>query len=210
MFERGARQVYAADTLEQARAAARQHPDWLLCGERGGLPLPDFHYGNSPAEFARCELPGQELLLTTTNGSRAFFACPPASVRLAGCFRNASAVIACALQFAQQQASNIAIVCAGQSEQFALDDSACAGYLVQEAFHQHPDIRLYESALAAQTVYAAYPPARLREESRAARAITKIGLHEDLELCMSINASNAVPMVEGVEPEHALLMLRKA
>src|SRR5579871_2187882 len=83
IFERGARRVFAANNVDQARSAVRQRPERLLCGERNALPLEGFDYGNSPVQFSRALLQGRELILATTNGSKAFFACSSSSTRLA-------------------------------------------------------------------------------------------------------------------------------
>src|ERR1700736_1890786 len=91
MFDQGAARVLAAATVEQAREAALKVPGRLLCGERNVKPLPGFDYGNSPVQFSQLDLSGRELILTTTNGTRAFYACPEHSMRLAGSLYNARA-----------------------------------------------------------------------------------------------------------------------
>ncbi|QBD81320.1 2-phosphosulfolactate phosphatase [Ktedonosporobacter rubrisoli] len=199
MFERGARRVLAANTLEQARAANRDTARYLLCGERNARPLPDFDYGNSPVEFARADLAERELILTTTNGTRAFFACPEESIRLAGCFYNARAVTAYALAHAQERESDIAIVCAGELNYFALDDAVCAGYLALELQRQFSSLQLHESALAAQALYQAYPPAELIKHTNSARSVRRAGLDADLDFCIQLSASSSVPQVVGRE-----------
>ena len=133
IFDSGASRVFAADSVEQARSAAERYPDRLLCGERRARPLPGFAYGNSPVQFAQANLTKRELILTTTNGSRAFFACPEHGLKLVGCFYNAEALISYALQQAEIRTSNIALVCAAESGYFALDDTICAGYLTQKS-----------------------------------------------------------------------------
>ena len=115
VFERGAAHVFVAGSIEQARAAAHLHPGRLLCGERNVRPLPGFDYGNSPVQFSQLDLTGRELILTTTNGTRAFHACPTNTTRLAGSFYNAQAVTTHALQLAQERDSNIALICSGES-----------------------------------------------------------------------------------------------
>ncbi|HZO73144.1 MAG TPA: 2-phosphosulfolactate phosphatase [Ktedonobacteraceae bacterium] len=207
IFDRGARRVFAADTIEQAQEAAAKAPGRLLCGERNASQIPGFDYGNSPVQFAEADLSGRDLILTTTNGTRAFFACPLQSVRLAGCFYNAQAVTARALALAQERGSNIALVCAGVGGYFALDDATCAGYLALEIQRQSPDIRVRESVHAATTLYQTYAPPRLLDHCVSARAVTKAGLELDLMLCMTANASASVPMVAGREEETGLLML---
>ncbi|MBO0797152.1 MAG: 2-phosphosulfolactate phosphatase, partial [Ktedonobacteraceae bacterium] len=196
-------------TLEQARLAAQRYPERLLCGERHALPPPGFDYGNSPTQFAHIDLGERELILTTTNGSRAFFACPEESTRLAGSFYNASAVTACALRYAQERSGNIAIVCAGEGGYFALDDTACAGFLAREIQRQHAAIEPHESVLAAQAIYEAYPPARILEYGNSARSVIKAGLRADLDFCIQASATSTVPLVEGKEAGTDLLVIRQ-
>ncbi len=209
MFDRGAARVLIANTIEQARMAARPGSGRLLCGERNALPLPDFDYGNSPAQFSRANLTGRELVLTTTNGTRAFFACPEQSVRLAGCFYNAQAVTAYALQRARAQAGSIALVCAAERGYFALDDAVCAGHLAQEIQRQQSEIEAHESVLAAIALYRAYPQELLLKSCNSARAVINAGLVEDLACCMRVNASQSIPAIAGREMETGLLVLER-
>jgi 2-phosphosulfolactate phosphatase len=207
ILERGASSVLIADTLEQAQEAAQQLPGLLLCGERNALPLPGFDYGNSPAQFSQLDLNGRELILTTTNGTRAFFACPEQSTRLAGCFYNAQAVTTYALQHARTQQSNIAIVCAAEKGQFALDDATCAGYLALELQRLFPALQIHESVLAATTLYYAYTPPKLLDYCHSARSVAAAGLQEDLEFCMRISQSRCVPRVTGRDSKTGLLTI---
>ena len=81
MFDQGAARVFAAETIEQAREAAQKFPERLLCGERNVQRVPGFDYGNSPVQFSQLNLSGREIIHTTTNGTRAFYACPEHSTR---------------------------------------------------------------------------------------------------------------------------------
>src|SRR5207248_6873466 len=91
MFDQGATRILVAGTVEQAREAAQKLPGRLLCGERNVQPVPGFDYGNSPVQFSQVDLTGRELIMTTTNGTRAFYACPSHAACLAGSFYNAEA-----------------------------------------------------------------------------------------------------------------------
>jgi len=207
ILERGASYVLIADTLEQAQQAAQRVPGRLLCGERNALPLPGFDYGNSPVQFSQLDLTGRELILSTTNGTRAFFACPEQSVRLAGCFYNAEAVCAQALHDAEKRQGNIAIVCAAEKGYFALDDATCAGYLALELQRQHPALQVHESALAATALYHTYTPPKLLEYCNSARSVRRAGLQEDLDFCMRVSQSSFVPQVLERDAETGLLMI---
>ncbi len=209
IFDRGAARVLVADTVEQAREVAQKVPGRLLCGERNVQPLPGFDYGNSPSQFARANLAGRELILTTTNGTRAFFACPEQSTRLAGCFYNAHAVTSYALTCAHEQAGNIAIVCAAEHGYFALDDTVCAGYLALEIQRQYPAIESQESVIAATSLYHMYPPPGLIDYCNSAKQVIAGGLSEDIDFCMRFNASTSIAKVVRREQETGLLVLER-
>ncbi len=212
IFERGASRVFVAGSIEQARAAAHLHPGRFLCGERNVRPLPGFDYGNSPVQFSQLNLTGRELILTTTNGTRAFHACPTNTTRLAGSFYNAHAVTTHALQLAQERDSNIALVCSGEFDYFALDDAVCAGYLVQTLQQLAPisaNVHLHESALAAIALYEAYQPPKLIEYARSAQSVIEAGIPEDVDFCMQTSLSSSIPLVVGSEEDTGLLVLEK-
>lgn len=214
MLDGGARRIFAAGSIEQARAAKALYPQRLLCGERHVRPLPGFDYGNSPVQFAAVDLRGRELVMTTTNGTRAFHACPPDAIRLAGSLYNAAAVAGKALALAANHQADIHLVCAGEEDIFGLDDAVCAGYLVLEiqrqAGQRGQSLVLHESALAALALYEAFPPPRLLEYNNAARQVIEGGLPADPPFCMRANVSQNAGMVVGQEAETGLLVIERA
>lgn len=210
LFERGATKIFAAATPEQASAARELHPQRLLCGERNALPLPGFDYGNSPSEFARLDLTGRELILSTTNGTRALHACPEGAIRLAGSLYNAHAVTTLAHKLASERGSNISLVCSGKAGYFSMDDTVCAGHLLLELLHQDRELELEESAMAAIMLYKQNPPTETMEQWEAASEIIRVGLSEDLKYCTSMSVSNTVPLVVGEEAETGLLILEQS
>jgi 2-phosphosulfolactate phosphatase len=209
MFDSGARKVLAAQTLEQAKESAEKIPGRMLCGERHTKTPPGFDYGNSPAQFAQLDLSHRELILTTSNGTRALFACPEHSVRLAGCFYNAQAVTDLALEMASKQKSNISIVCAAEYGYFALEDSTCAGYMALELQRQHQGLGCPDNVQAAITLYKSYPMTKLLECAQSARDLKAVGQERDLDYCLHKNASRCVGVVSGTEEETGLLVLEK-
>lgn len=213
MFDQGAARVFAAENVEQARAAAQKMPGRLLCGERNVKPLPGFDYGNSPHQFSQLDLRGSELILTTTNGTRAFYTCPEKATRLAGSYYNAHAVMSYVLKLAFERSSNVAFVCAGELGYFALDDATCAGYLALELqrlaaehFSEMP-LHIDESIYAAIAIYEAFKPPKILEYCDSARSVFQAGLTEDPYFCMQTNKSASIPTVVGREAETGLLLL---
>jgi 2-phosphosulfolactate phosphatase len=211
----GARRIFAASSIEQARAAKALYPERLLCGERNVRPLPGFDYGNSPPQFAAADLRDRELVMTTTNGTRAFHACPPGAVRLAGSLYNGQAVTRKVLELAlERRSASIHLVCAGEEDTFGLDDAVCAGYLVQalqdQALLYEQELTLDESALAAQALAEVYPALSLSEFSNAARQVIKGGLPGDVAFCLRMNVSQSVGIVVGQEEATGLLIIERA
>jgi 2-phosphosulfolactate phosphatase len=212
MFDQDAARVLVAGTVEEAREAARILPGRLLCGERNVQPVPGFDYGNSPVQFSQLDLTGRELIMTTTNGTRAFYACPEDSTRLAGSFYNAEAAALKALALAKDQNGNISLVCSGELDYFALDDAVCAGYLaleLQRLQGQVLPLDLDESALAAMVLYEAFKPPKVIDYCNSAQAVILGGLPDDPPFCLRTSISQSVPVVVGREIETGLLVIER-
>jgi 2-phosphosulfolactate phosphatase len=212
MLDQGATRILVASTIEEAKEAARKIPGRLLCGERNVQPVPGFDYGNSPVQFSQIDLAGRELIMTTTNGTRAFYACPSDATRLAGSFFNAEAVALKALEMAKDKGGNIRLVCSGELEYFALDDAVCAGYLALELHRlqgQVLPLDLDESVLAAIALYETFEPPKVIDYCNSAQAVILGGLPDDPPFCMRTSVSQSVPVVVGREQETGLLVIER-
>lgn len=214
ILDGGAKRIYVAGTIEQARSARERYPQRLLCGERNVKPLPGFDYGNSPVQFSQSDLCARELIMTTTNGTRAFHACPPDALRLAGSLYNAGAVTSKALELATARQVNLHLVCSGERDRFGLDDAVCAGYLARELQRQvgqlGQTLQVNDSVKAALALYATFEPPRLLEQCNAAREVIEGGLPDDPLFCLRTNISQSVGMVVGQEAETDLLVIERA
>ena len=212
ILDRGAARILVASTVEEAKEAAQKIPGRLLCGERNVQPVPGFDYGNSPVQFSQVDLTGRELIMTTTNGTRAFYACPSDAIRLAGSFYNAEAVALKALEMAKDHGGNIRLVCSGELDYFALDDAVCAGYLALELHRlqgQVLPLDLDESVLAAIALYEAFEPPKVIDYCNSAQSVILGGLPDDPLFCMRTSVSQSVPIVVGREHETGLLVIEK-
>jgi 2-phosphosulfolactate phosphatase len=209
-FDRGCRRVLLAPDIETALERASREPGrFLLGGERVGVAPPGFDLGNSPAEYARADLAGRELLFATTNGTRALRACIGGYAIFAGSYRNAEVVVQASIRSAQSaDQARIVVVCAGREHQPAYDDTLCAGYLTRTIAERMEklDYRVeMESgariaAESSDAAIASATPLRQRlAESGAGQAVTRIGLGKDLDWCAAIDASRVAPRITGVE-----------
>ncbi|MBS3733067.1 MAG: 2-phosphosulfolactate phosphatase [Desulfobacterales bacterium] len=136
-FDRGAESIIATQSLETARALKRNHPRYLLMGERHAVKPPDFDFGNSPSELVQADLSGKTLVHTTHAGTRALLAASHAESAITGSFVNAGAIAA---YIRKRSPQSVYLICAGfEGKQEAAEDLLCARYLQQLLRGEDPD-----------------------------------------------------------------------
>src|SRR5918999_1764524 len=88
----GARAIIPVSSTEEALRLAHTiaSDDLLLAGERNCVRIPGFHLGNSPLEMTEHAVRGKTLVVTTSNGTKAFLACQGADSVYAAAAANLS------------------------------------------------------------------------------------------------------------------------
>lgn len=128
LFARGAEAVVPVAKVEHARTLKRAHPDWILAGEREGVPLPDFDFGNSPWQAESVDWTGKTVILTTSAGSKGLVEANIHSDQvLVGCFLNASAVVEYIKTHDHEHVSVIALGVSGEIP--SPEDTLAAQYI---------------------------------------------------------------------------------
>jgi 2-phosphosulfolactate phosphatase len=189
----GARAVYPTELPEEAVRLANSlgRDDTLLTGERKGLMIDGFDLGNSPSEFTSERVGGMRLVMTTTNGTRAFMAADGASRVVAASLSNLSAVAR-----AVAGAERLVFICAGKEDRFSLDDAMCAGLVLRAIgkLRKGPPMELDDASQAVRALAGAYrvDPDFLGTTA-AGRALIEVGLGADLEHCALIDRYDLVP-----------------
>jgi 2-phosphosulfolactate phosphatase len=112
------------DTASARRyaASAGLDPAPLLCGEEQCLRPDGFDLGNSPGGFTR-QYAGREVVMSTTNGTRAILAAAGARLLLVGALVNATA----AARAVADAGHDVTLLCAGTNGQVAMEDLIGAG-----------------------------------------------------------------------------------
>ena len=199
----GAGAVTVASELGAARALAA-HRGALLYGEVGGLPPEGFDGGNSPVEARDAPVAGREVVLYTTNGTRALCALATRGAVATGALANASAVA----RFAASH-ERVCVVCAGEARgmRFALEDFAAAGGIIRRLVALAPGAEMGDAAgLAIETaryddwLRAGLPQqtaasARLIAGSEHGQALARLGIAADVSFCVEEDTTGAVPLV---------------
>jgi 2-phosphosulfolactate phosphatase len=176
----------------------------LLCGERGGNPIPGFHLGNSPLEYTPEVVRGKTLVMTTTNGTRAILAAVGAARLALGAMANASAVAAAAVA----SGLDVTIVCAGTKGFFTLEDILTAGAIVDAMGVTDADMD--DLTRLSLDLYRrnALDCAGALVSCAHARVLAGLGYAGDVAYCMKKDMLNVVPYCQNGEirllPEPAL------
>jgi len=165
----------------------------LLGGEREGIKIEGFDLGNSPREYKREVVKDKTIIFSTTNGVKTFEMAKGAHRVIIGSFLNLQAVC----NYCANYTGDILIICAGKEGKFCLEDTACAGMIVnslREVFlggHREVDANL-----TAQLLYKKFDNNILEilRKSQHGRYLESIGLGEDLNFCSQLDLFHIVPI----------------
>ncbi len=200
----GATRIFPVQEIADALELRRQHPKALLAGERDGLRIlaaqtggVDFDLGNSPREFTAARVAGREIIMTTTNGTRALKACTGARHILAGALLNLSAVSA---WLESNKPPRLLIVCAGTFEQAAYEDTWAAGALCDLLWKSYQGAPVADSAQIARETYLAGksdPLGALQHSRNARRLLASPDLRDDVAVCWRRDVLSVVGEMRG-------------
>ncbi len=181
---------------EAGRLASTMDPDAVrLGGERDAQPIPEYHFGNSPLEFTPESIGGRTLVLSTTNGSALFAAAAGGETVVAGCFRNAGAIV----HLLRAGTADVLFLCAGSRGRACLEDTLCAGLLLDRLWDGACPDTADDAARLAFTAYQAERGdiARALAGSTHGRRLTALGYGADVAFCAEVDASPVVPRFDG-------------
>ncbi len=195
-FAGGATAVIPVGDVAQARELKRRHPAYLLIGERGGLKLPGFDYGNSPSELQTVDLRGKTLIHTTSSGTQGIVNAAHAADIITGAFVNADAIVR---HIRRSGATDVSLVAMGRVDLPAIEDTLCAAYIRDRLLGRTPDFDAMRQAVLADE--------RVRPFLDPAIPDMPAG---DLDLCLQVGVFDFVLRAEPFEADGmALHRLRR-
>jgi 2-phosphosulfolactate phosphatase len=191
----GARAIYPTNSTEEAvkLAASMGREETLLCGERRGHKVEGFDLGNSPREFTPDAVQGKKLVMSTTNGTKALGVAQEGARLLPCAFTNLTTVARTVARTVERD-GHVVVICAGQEDQFSMDDALCAGHLIQRIVDEQDGEHEYnDAARAALALASAREPTRdfLNLVAGGAKVI-EIGLADDLDICADVDRHDIV------------------
>ena len=93
VFANGAEKIIPVLTLEEAFALKSENPDYILMGERGGLKVEGFDFGNGPTEVVPVDFSGKTIIHTTSNGTKGLVNAIHADAIIVGSFVMAKSIV---------------------------------------------------------------------------------------------------------------------
>lgn len=178
-------------TIEEANTYLEK--GYLVAGERDGIKIPHFHFGNSPFEFMGDEVKGKEIIHTTTNGTRCVLMSKGAKNIVAGSFVNQEAIF----DWIRKEKRNTILFCAGWKDHYVMDDALFAGAVVRELAEEYRIID--DSTLSTKLLYRYVRENMLRTIKQAThfKRLARLGIENDIKFCMSNPEYDVVPIFDG-------------
>lgn len=164
----------------------------LLGGEREGIKIEGFDLGNSPSEYKREVAKDKTIIFSTTNGVKTLEMVKDAYRIIIGSFLNLQAVC----DYCTNYQGDILIICAGREGKFSLEDTACAGMLINFLRDVFPiACQEADANLTARLLYEKFGNNILEilRKSQHGRYLESIGLGEDLKFCSQLDFFHIVP-----------------
>ena len=188
----GAVKVIPALTVAEARAYLDRE-GYLVAGERGGMQIEGFHFGNSPTQLWRqaTKVKGKTLILTTSSGTRCVEAARGgAAAVLTGALSNASALAQAIFDLAGEQGRNISLIAAGSNDQATVEDLFASRLIAQRL--------AVMGATLTEGEWGDHPAeseaAEVLKNSPSGQKLSGLGYEEDVAFCSQIDVFEAVPI----------------
>lgn len=127
LMRNNAEKVLPVSGIEEAFAYRDAHPGAILCGERKGIIVEGFDYGNSPSQIEHVDFTGKTVVHTTSAGTQGIALAKNATELLGGSLVTAKAIAA---YIQKKQPDTVSLVCMGLGGRVDTDeDVLCARYI---------------------------------------------------------------------------------
>lgn len=188
-LKNGAKSVVPVISVEEALHTRKKLDNVILGGERKAKKIEGFDLSNSPSEYTHTVVHGKNVIITTTNGTKAITRSSSANQIYIGGLLNAKAVA----DKAHQVGDNVVIVNAGTDGLFTMDDFIASGAIIKDLMEKGP-CELSDLAQTALLTYENYPDLfTFIKKAHHYEILMGLGLEEDIKFCMQKDVYDIVP-----------------
>ena len=147
-----AKKIIPVGDVQTAFDYRTKHPDAILCGERKGIIIEGFDYGNSPSQVEHVDLTGKTVIHTTSAGTQGIVNASGADEIIGGSLVAAKAI---ARYIRSRDPEHVSLVCMGLAGKRQTDEDELCGLYIKslledatlEDLHQRIDqLRYTEGA----------------------------------------------------------------
>jgi 2-phosphosulfolactate phosphatase len=192
-IENGAEAIIPVSEVEECAAYREKGLNYLIAAERDGKVVDGFDFGNSPFSYTAEKVFGKTVVLTTTNGTHALHLSRSAKKIVIGSFLNLTALC----NWLKTQQENILLVCAGWKNNFNLEDTLFAGAVIEQL--KGSSFILDDPAIAANDLFQIGKSdiGQYLSKTSHGERLKKLGIEKDIEFCLQIDLTTAIPVLEG-------------
>lgn len=192
-IDNGVSSVIPVSTLDEARAY--QKKGYLAGAERQGQIVEGFDFGNSPYSYMKPELKDKDIVLSTTNGTRAINIAKEAPTVVIGSLINLSSLT----KWLLEQEKNVLCLCSGWKDNFNLEDTICAGAIASELLESGKFSSNEDSSVAAKYLFLSsrHNYIGFLKSSSHRRRLKKLKLNEDIKYCLTPNQVDVIPILQN-------------
>ena len=191
-IEHGVKGIIPVDSVEEARDYLKK--GYIAAAEREGKIVEGFPIGNSPFTYMNPEFKGETIVLTTTNGTKAIKIAQHKETVVIGALNNLDSLT----EWLIDQNRNVLILASGWKDKFNLEDTICAGAIIDGVLKSGKFISDEDSSVAAKFIYKSAKEnifAYLKASSHR-RRLRRLNLNADVKYCLTPNNLTAIPILK--------------
>ncbi|MEM9092879.1 MAG: 2-phosphosulfolactate phosphatase family protein [Cyanobacteria bacterium P01_F01_bin.53] len=201
-FEAGAEAIQVFSNLDTLLAESENWPadKRIRAGERGGQRVEGFDLGNSPLDHSPEKTKGKRLFMSTTNGTRCLERIQDAPIVLTAALTTRQAVVD---YLHKKQLATVWLVGSGWEGDYSLEDTVCAGAIIQQLMTQHSlsysDLIGNDAALAAVSLYEQWQTKLLELLHHASHGQRLLNKNNTLDpaYCAKLDILDVVPIQQS-------------
>jgi len=189
----GVNSVIPVSAIEEAKKY--QEKGYLVGAERQGEIVEGFDFGNSPYSYMKPELKGKDIVLSTTNGTRAINIAKDAPTVVIGALTNIDYLC----DWLILQDKNVLCLASGWKDKFNLEDTICAGTIAESLIKTGKFTSNEDSSVAAKYLFLAAKDNYFGflKASSHRRRLKKLNLNEDIKFCLTPNQMDVIPILRN-------------
>lgn len=192
-FDNGINSIIPVATIEEAREY--QAKGFLVGAERKGQIVEGFDFGNSPYSYMNPALKGKDVVLSTTNGTKALSIAADAPTVVVGSLLNLDVLC----DWLIEQNKNTLCLCSGWQDKFNLEDTICAGAIMDNLLNTGKFQSNEDSSIAAKYLFqsSSENPLGFLKSSSHRRRLKNLNLNDDIKYCLTPNTSSSIPILKN-------------